>query len=255
MVDVGDIALHVVEQGHGLPVVMCHGFPGLWYSWRHQLPVLAEAGYRAIAVDMRGYGRSGRPASPASYDRRHTVADMVGLLDGLGIEEAVFVGHDFGAALVWDLPQWAPGRVKALMQLSVPRMPVSKRPPTELYARMAEQHFVHVHYFQEQGLRTRNWEPHRSASWRTCSGRSAADTDTSTSGSTPAKATVTSMCCPKRRPCRGHGCRRRSSPTTSKNSAGRASPVGSTGIGPTTTSGTRSRAVRTSPSPFPPCSS
>jgi pimeloyl-ACP methyl ester carboxylesterase len=151
MLDVGDIALHVVEQGRGLPVVMCHGFPGLWYSWRHQLPVLAEAGYRAIAVDMRGYGRSGRPASSASYDRRHTVADMVGLLDGLGIEDAVFVGHDFGAALVWDLPQWAPGRVKALMQLSVPRMPVSKRPPTELYARMAEQHFVHVHYFQEQG--------------------------------------------------------------------------------------------------------
>ncbi|MFA1542460.1 alpha/beta fold hydrolase [Actinomadura monticuli] len=151
MLDVGGIALHAAEQGEGAPVVLCHGFPGLWYSWRHQLPVLAEAGYRAVAVDMRGYGRSGRPASPADYGRRHTVADMVGLLDGLGIEEAVFVGHDFGAALVWDLPQWAPGRVKALMQLSVPRMPVSARPPTELYARMAEQHFVHVHYFQEEG--------------------------------------------------------------------------------------------------------
>lgn len=151
MLDVGDIALHVAEQGDGLPVVMCHGFPGLWYSWRHQLPALAAAGYRAIAVDMRGYGRSGRPASPGKYDRRHTVADMVGLLDALGIEEAVFAGHDFGAALVWDLPQWAPGRVKALMQLSVPRMPVSTRPPTEIYARMAEQHFVHVHYFQKEG--------------------------------------------------------------------------------------------------------
>lgn len=151
MLDVGDITLRVAEQGDGLPVVMCHGFPGLWYSWRHQLPVLAAAGYRAIAVDMRGYGRSGRPASPGEYDRRHTVADMVGLLDGLGIDQAVFAGHDFGAALVWDLPQWAPGRVKALMQLSVPRMPVSARPPTELYARMAEQHFVHVHYFQEHG--------------------------------------------------------------------------------------------------------
>ncbi len=151
MVDAGGIALHAAEQGDGLPVVMCHGFPGLWYSWRHQLPVLAAAGYRAIAVDMRGYGRSGRPSSPGEYDRSRTVADMVGLLDALGIEEAVFAGHDFGAALVWDLPQWAPGRVKALMQLSVPRMPVSRRPPTEIYARMAEQHFVHVHYFQEQG--------------------------------------------------------------------------------------------------------
>ncbi|WP_396445492.1 alpha/beta fold hydrolase [Actinomadura sp.] len=151
MVDAGGIALHAAEQGDGLPVVMCHGFPGLWYSWRHQLPVLAAAGYRAIAVDMRGYGRSGRPSSPGEYDRSRTVADMVGLLDALGIEEAVFAGHDFGAALVWDLPQWASGRVKALMQLSVPRMPVSRRPPTEIYARMAEQHFVHVHYFQEQG--------------------------------------------------------------------------------------------------------
>jgi pimeloyl-ACP methyl ester carboxylesterase len=153
VLDVGGIALHVAEMGdeRGRPVVMCHGFPGLWYSWRHQLPVLAAAGYRAIAVDMRGYGRSERPASPEQYDRCRTVADMVGLLDALGMDDAVFVGHDFGAALVWDLPQWAPGRVKALMQLSVPRMPVSSRPPTELYARMAQQHFVHVHYFQEQG--------------------------------------------------------------------------------------------------------
>ncbi|MEU8341951.1 alpha/beta hydrolase [Spirillospora sp. NPDC048832] len=153
LLDVGGITLHVAEMGdeRGRPVVMCHGFPGLWYSWRHQLPVLAAAGYWAIAVDMRGYGRSERPASPEQYDRCRTVADMVGLLDALGMDDAVFVGHDFGAALVWDLPQWAPGRVKALMQLSVPRMPVSSRPPTELYARMAQQHFVHVHYFQEQG--------------------------------------------------------------------------------------------------------
>lgn len=151
MLDVGDVTLHVAEQGSGVPVVMCHGFPGLWYSWRHQFPALAAAGYRAIAPDMRGYGRSDRPPAPGDYDRRHTVADLVGVLDALGIDEAVFAGHDFGASLVWDLPQWAPGRVTALIQLSVPRVPVSKRPPSELYARMAERHFLHMHYFQARG--------------------------------------------------------------------------------------------------------
>ncbi|MFB4301408.1 alpha/beta fold hydrolase [Actinomadura sp. NTSP31] len=151
MVDVGDVSLHVVEQGEGLPVVMCHGFPGLWYSWRNQVPALAAAGYRAIAPDMRGYGRSDRPAAPGDYDRRHTVADMVGLLDALDIDEAVFAGHDFGASLTWDLPQWAPGRVKALIQFSVPRVLVSSRPPGELYARLATRHFTHMHYFQQPG--------------------------------------------------------------------------------------------------------
>ncbi|QBJ96143.1 alpha/beta hydrolase [Rhodococcus sp. ABRD24] len=150
-VDVGDIEMHVVEQGQGAPVVLCHGFPGLWYSWRHQMPALAAAGYRVIAPDMRGYGRTGAPPDPRAYDRRHTVADMVGLLDALGVEQAVFAGHDFGAQLVWDLPAWAPGRVRALMQLSVPRMPRQPIQPTIGFRYLASQHFVHLHYFQERG--------------------------------------------------------------------------------------------------------
>jgi pimeloyl-ACP methyl ester carboxylesterase len=152
MVDVGDVTVHVAEQGSGLPVVMCHGFPGLWYSWRNQFPALAAAGFRAIAPDMRGYGRSDRPEGPEAYDRRHTVADLVGILDALEIDEAVFAGHDFGASLVWDLPQWAPGRVKALIQLSVPRVPMSSRLPSESYARLATRHFTHMHYFQQAGV-------------------------------------------------------------------------------------------------------
>lgn len=149
--DVGGVGLHVADQGSGPPVVMCHGFPGLWYSWRHQFAALSAAGYRVIAPDMRGYGRSDRPARPEEYDRRHTVADLVGVLDALDIDEAVFAGHDFGASLVWDLPQWAPGRVRGLMQLSVPRTPMGNRPPSELYAHLATRHFTHMHYFQEMG--------------------------------------------------------------------------------------------------------
>jgi pimeloyl-ACP methyl ester carboxylesterase len=150
-IGVGGIRLHLAEQGVGPAVVMCHGFPGLWYSWRNQLPVLAANGFRAITLDMRGYGRSDRPADPADYDRKSTVADLVGLLDALAIDDAVFVGHDFGAVLAWDLPQWAPGRVKALIQLSVPRTKTSPYRPSTAFAQIATRHFFHMHYFQEKG--------------------------------------------------------------------------------------------------------
>jgi pimeloyl-ACP methyl ester carboxylesterase len=153
-VDVGELELRVVEQGAGPAVVMCHGFPGLAYSWRNQLPVLAAHGFRAIAPDMRGYGGSGRPSDPVAYDRRSTAADMVGLLDALDIETAVFVGHDFGANLVWDLPQWAPGRVRGLIQLGVPRGGTSPVLPSSAYARVAERHFFHLHYFQDSAADT-----------------------------------------------------------------------------------------------------
>lgn len=152
VIDVGAIRMRYIEQGTGPAVVMCHGFPGLGYSWRHQLPALAGAGFRAIAVDMRGYGGTDRPRDPAAYSRTHTVADMVGLLDALGIDDAVFVGHDFGAVLVWDLPQWAPGRVRGLFQLSVPRAETSPVRPSRVYTSVAARHFFHMHYFQEQGV-------------------------------------------------------------------------------------------------------
>src|SRR5918992_4634351 len=102
-VDANAIELHVVENGEGRPVVLCHGFPELWYSWRHQIPALAEAGWRAIVPDMRGYGGSSRPAEPEAYDVLTLCDDLVGLLDALGEERAVFTGHDWGATVVWQL--------------------------------------------------------------------------------------------------------------------------------------------------------
>lgn len=151
-VPVGDIAMRITEHGDGDPVVLCHGFPGLGYSWRHQMSALADAGYRVIAPDMRGYGGTDAPPDAAVYDRTHTVADLVGLLDALDIEQAVFGGHDFGAHLTWDLPSLAPERVRALIQLSVPRLPRSPFRPSAGFARMAEKHFIHFHYFQEPGV-------------------------------------------------------------------------------------------------------
>ncbi len=144
--------MHVAEQGEGPPVVLCHGFPGLWYTWRHQLAALSAAGYRAIAPDMRGYGRTTAPRDVTAYDRNTTVNDLVGLLDALDLHDAVFSGHDFGAHLVWDMPAWAGDRVRALIQLSVPRtrrLPVT---PSVGFNYLASQHFTHLEYFQEPGV-------------------------------------------------------------------------------------------------------
>ncbi|AKC40140.1 epoxide hydrolase [Mycolicibacterium phlei] len=149
---VNGIDMHVAEQGEGPPVVLCHGFPGLWYTWRHQLAALSAAGYRAIAPDMRGYGRTTAPRDVTAYDRNTTVNDLVGLLDALDLHDAVFSGHDFGAHLVWDMPAWAGDRVRALIQLSVPRtrrLPVT---PSVGFNYLASQHFTHLEYFQEPGV-------------------------------------------------------------------------------------------------------
>lgn len=159
------INLHVATQGEGPLVIMCHGFPGLWYSWRHQLPALAAAGYRGVAVDMRGYGQSDRPTQPRDYHSETMIADMLGLLDALGETEAVFVGHDFGAPLVWNLAVRRPEQVKGVVSVSVPYamefsgmeagdLPPETRDgpkPTEIYAMMAQEHFLHLHYFQTIG--------------------------------------------------------------------------------------------------------
>ena len=97
------VELDVVDLGSGPPVVLAHGFPELSYSWRHQIPALAEAGYRVLAPDQRGYGRSTRPDAIEDYDIDHLTDDLLGLLDDIGEERAVFVGHDWGSMVVWQM--------------------------------------------------------------------------------------------------------------------------------------------------------
>ena len=115
--------MHVAEAGTGFPVVMCHGWPELWYSWRHQLHALGDGGLRAIAPDMRGYGRTDAPRDPAQYTMKILCADMVGLLDALDIEKAVFVGHDWGGAVLWQMGLRYPERVERLIGLNTPYGP------------------------------------------------------------------------------------------------------------------------------------
>ena len=168
------IRLHVTSQGHGPPVIFCHGFPGLGYSFRHQLPAVAAAGWRALAPDQRGYGRSERPAEPARYDADEVMRDMLGLLDALDEERAVFVGHDFGAQQVCNLAVRHPRRVRAVVIMSCPydfdlagRGGAGSRPraatgpqgafavpgvrPSAAFAAIAQRHFFHMHYFQGIG--------------------------------------------------------------------------------------------------------
>jgi pimeloyl-ACP methyl ester carboxylesterase len=117
------ISLHITEQGKGPPVLFCHGFPDTSYTWRRQMKAVAEAGYRALAPDMRGYGQSSAPADLALYTPFHTVGDLIGLLDALQIPTAVLVGHDWGATHVWNAALMRPDRFTAVFGLSVPYIP------------------------------------------------------------------------------------------------------------------------------------
>lgn len=122
-INVGAVELHVVELGEGPPVLLVHGFPNLARGWRMQMEALATAGYRAIAPDMRGYGRRSTPSDPLAYSPFHTVGDLVGLLDALKIPTVTVVGHDFGANIAWNAALLRPDRFTAVFGASVPFMP------------------------------------------------------------------------------------------------------------------------------------
>ena len=146
---INGIHMHYVEQGEGLPVVLCHGFPHLWFSWHRQISALAHAGYRVIAPDMRGMGQTEAPPEPRAYDVDHITADLVALLDHAGVDQAVFAGLDFGAFAIYDLALRHPERVIAVIGLENPAAPHNpEEPPLTEYRRMGEQHFMHIEYFR-----------------------------------------------------------------------------------------------------------
>jgi pimeloyl-ACP methyl ester carboxylesterase len=153
-VDTNGVRLRVVEAGdRGAPVVvLAHGFPELAYSWRHQIPALVQAGYHVLAPDQRGYGGSSRPDAIDAYNIRELTTDIVGLLDDIGAEQAGWVGHDWGAPVVWHAPLLHPDRVAAVAALSVPATPRSKTPPTQAWRKTFGENFFYILYFQEPGI-------------------------------------------------------------------------------------------------------
>src|SRR5260370_27349387 len=123
------IKIHIAEAGVGPLVLLCHGFPESWYSWRHQIKALSEAGYHVIAPDMRGYGQTDRPNAIDQYSLFHLVGDMVGLVNAIGDGPAVLGGHDRGAPAAWDWALFAPGWLSPLASLLVPSIHPGAPPP------------------------------------------------------------------------------------------------------------------------------
>jgi pimeloyl-ACP methyl ester carboxylesterase len=146
------IQMHVVEAGSGFPVLFCHGFPELWYSWRHQIKALAEAGFRAIAPDQRGYGNTDAPQAIDAYTVHHLVGDLTGLLDALEIDKAVIVGHDWGGLVVWQMVLLAPHRVAGVVGLNTPFFPRLPMCPLAAMRAAARGNFHYIVYFQEPGV-------------------------------------------------------------------------------------------------------
>jgi pimeloyl-ACP methyl ester carboxylesterase len=150
-VSTNGIELNVVDEGEGPLVVLCHGFPELAFSWRHQVPALVRAGYRVLAPDMRGFGRSSAPQEIEAYDIVTLCADMCGLLDAVDAQSAIFVGHDWGANVTWQLAVLHPERVRAVAGLSVPFVPRAPAPPIPIMRRHLGEDFYIV-WFQRPGV-------------------------------------------------------------------------------------------------------
>jgi pimeloyl-ACP methyl ester carboxylesterase len=157
-VETNGIRMHYVEAGKGPLVVLCHGFPESWYSWRHQVTALAEAGFRVVAPDQRGYGQTDRPAAVDAYSIFHLVGDIVGLVNALKERTAAIVGHDWGAPVAWSLAQLRPDLFRAVGLLSVPYIPRGPVRPGAIVKAIFGDKVFYQEYFQEEGKAERELE-------------------------------------------------------------------------------------------------
>src|ERR1051325_7445572 len=150
------LRMHILDEGEGPVVVLLHGFPEIGASWRHQIRDLPAAGYRVIAPDQRGYGRTDCPDREDAYSMLHLVGDVIGLLDAVGAANAVIVGHDWGAPVAWHTALLRPDRVRAVAGLSVPPRPRSKVRTSDALRRLGEDFYQS--YFQEPGVAEEDFE-------------------------------------------------------------------------------------------------
>jgi epoxide hydrolase A/B len=156
-VETNGIDMHIAEAGAGPLVVLLHGFPEGWYSWRHQLGALADAGFHAVAPDQRGYGQTDAPDDVAAYAMTQLVGDVVGLVAALEETRAVVIGHDWGAPVAWTTALFRPDLVRGVAGLSVPFRPRGSRPPLEVFRKVLGERFYQL-YFQEPGVAERDLE-------------------------------------------------------------------------------------------------
>ena len=157
-IDTNGIQLNIAEQGNGPLVILLHGFPESWYSWRHQFAPIAAAGFKCVAPDMRGYGQSDKPEMVSAYNQVEIVNDIIGLIPGLGYETAVVIGHDWGAPTAWGCALNHEDKVSAVGALSVPFSPRAENPPLETLKAIFKDIFFYQLYFQEPGVAEAEFE-------------------------------------------------------------------------------------------------
>ena len=174
-IQVNGLRMHVAEKGSGPLVILCHGFPESWYSWRHQIAALSAAGFHVVAPDMRGYGQTESPAEIDQFTLFHLVGDMVALLDALGAETAVIAGHDWGAPVAWHAALLRPDRFRGVIGLSVPYRPRGPVRPSTVMPRTDKAVF-YQQYFQAPGVAERELEQDPRATIRSMLLRLAGDT-------------------------------------------------------------------------------
>lgn len=157
--DINGIRMHFAEAGQGAPLILCHGFPELWYTWRHQIPVLAAAGYRVIAVDMRGAGETTVTMNAEDYSPQNLCADILALMDRLGLEKATIIGHDWGSVLAWNMALHHSDRVTAVAGINATGLAQLQTPKNLLSLLAAKPGIWDYHfYFQEVGVAEAEFE-------------------------------------------------------------------------------------------------
>jgi pimeloyl-ACP methyl ester carboxylesterase len=152
IIQTNGISLRAAVEGDGPLVIMVHGFPEIWYSWRHQIKAVAQAGYRVVALDVRGYGGSDKPHEVEAYDMATLMADVLGVIDAFGEQTAILVGHDWGAPICWNTAALHADRVAAVAGLSVPYRRRGETSAIELWRRIYKERFFYQLYFQAEGV-------------------------------------------------------------------------------------------------------
>jgi len=158
MIETNGINMRIAEMGEGPLVLLIHGWPESWYSWRHQMPALAAAGYRAVAPDMRGYGKTDAPPNVEDYDVEHTTADVVGIIDALGEEKAHLIGHDWGAIVAWNCMLLHPDRFSSLVAMSVPYAGRGDQSLVDMLKAAYGENFFYILYYQDYGVAEKEFD-------------------------------------------------------------------------------------------------
>ena len=156
--ELNDVKIYAIEQGEGPLVIMVHGWPESWYSWRHQIQPIADMGYKVIAIDVRGYGNSSKPLEIEKYDMLSLIGDLIKIIQKEKSKKAILIGHDWGAPICWNTAALHPDKVKAVIGLSVPHAKRGKISNIELWRQLYKEKFFYQLYFQKEGVAEKELE-------------------------------------------------------------------------------------------------